>query len=77
MQKGLIENIFKGVLAILMSVSLFILRDFKFSMDNMREAITDLNVQLATMSEKLVSQSYVNKILSNRIDRLERELKEK
>ena len=69
--RDLIENAFKILMALLMSLCLYILKDFGGSLDKMQESINSLNVSIASMSERLIGAAANDTRLEKRIEKLE------
>jgi len=69
--RDLIENAFKILMALLMSLCLYILKDFGNSLDNMQESVNRLNVSFAKMSERLINAAANDTRLEKRIEKLE------
>jgi len=69
--RELIENAFKILMALLMSLCLYILKDFGNSLDNMQESVNRLNVSFAKMSERLINAAANDTRLEKRIEKLE------
>lgn len=75
--RDLIENAFKILMALLMSLCLYILKDFGNSLDKMQDSVNRLNVSFATMSERLISAAANDNRLEKRIEKLEDKLENK
>ena len=58
-------------MALLMSLCLYILKDFGNSLDNMQESVNRLNVSFAKMSERLINAAANDTRLEKRIEKLE------
>ena len=66
---------FKGIITVLLTLALFILKDFDDSLDKMQQSVNNLNVSFATMAQKLVNQDDINKRLERRLDKIEDKIK--
>lgn len=64
-------------MALLMSLCLYILKDFGNSLDKMQDSVNRLNVSFATMSERLISAAANDNRLEKRIEKLEDKLENK
>jgi len=72
--RDLIENVFKVLMALLMSLCLYILKDFGNSLDKMQNSVNKLNISFASMSERLIYATANDNRLEKRIEKLEDKL---
>lgn len=75
--RELIENAFKAIMALLLSLCLYILKDFGNSLDKMQNSVNSLNISFATMSERLINQTNRNVDLEKRIESIEVKMEER
>ena len=69
--KDFIEYIFKGFIAVVMSLSIYIFSGFESSIDNIQKSVTKLNINFALFSERLIThkENYIQ--MEDRVRRLE------
>lgn len=71
------EMIFKAIATLLMTISLFLIKDFGTSLDQVQNSVNRLNISFATMSQKLIGQGYQNEGLGKKLEDVEKKLEER
>jgi hypothetical protein len=71
MTKDLVEYIFKGFIAIVLSLSIYIFNGFESSIEQVQHSVTSLNLNLALFAERLMTQKENYLQIEERVGRIE------
>lgn len=66
------ETFFKIAITGLMTIAMFILRDFKTAMREMQKSVQDLNIHIASLLEKDVNKERRLSKVEDKVDELEK-----
>lgn len=71
MNKDLVEYVFKGFIAVVLSLSIYIFSGFEGSIERIQESVSKLNISFALFSERLVTQKENYIQITDRVKRME------
>jgi hypothetical protein len=74
MNKDTQEYIFKGFIAVILTLALYILSGFEKSINNLQTSVNTLNISLASYGGKLINQKDGIIRLEKRTERIEKKI---